>query len=141
MTIICSSYTASEKIAVVELAQNTSLANAEHVKGISRSQISQWIKNIDKLKKAKSSNKRVGSGKNALYPDAENRLKAWILELRQSGIAVNSVSIKAQMKYLLENEFFSNYPGAIEKFQASDKWFRGFLRRHDLALRRKTKIS
>jgi hypothetical protein len=61
-------------------------------------------------------------------------LKAWILELRQSGIAVNSVSIKAQMKYLLENEIFSNYPGAIEKFQASDRWFRGFLRRHDLAL-------
>lgn len=51
MTIIRSSYTASEKIAVVELAQNTSLANAERVKGISRSQISRWIKNIDKLKK------------------------------------------------------------------------------------------
>ena len=141
MTIIRSSYTASEKIAVIELAQNTSIANAEHVKGISKTQISRWIKNIDKLKKAKSSNKRVGSGKSALYPDAENRLKAWILELRQSGIAVNSVSINAQMKYLLENESFSNYPGAIEKFQASDKWFCGFLRRHDLALRRKTKIS
>jgi len=40
MTIIRSSYTASEKIAVVELAQNTSLANAERVKGVSRSQIS-----------------------------------------------------------------------------------------------------
>jgi hypothetical protein len=141
MTIIRSSYTASEKIAVVELAQNTSLANAERVKGVSRSQISRWIKNIDKLKKAKSSNKRVGSGKSALYPEAEHQLKVWILELRKNGIAVSSVSIKSQMKYLLENEFSSNYPGAIEKFQASDKWFRGFLRRHDLALRRKTKIS
>ena len=34
MTIIRSSYTASEKIVDVELAQNTSLANAERVKGI-----------------------------------------------------------------------------------------------------------
>jgi len=76
-----------------------------------------------------------------LYPEAEHQLKVWILELRKNGIAVSSVSIKSQMKYLLENEFSSNYPGAIEKFQASDKWFRGFLRRHDLALRRKTKIS
>ncbi|CAJ0868728.1 11424_t:CDS:2 [Entrophospora sp. SA101] len=45
------------------------------------------------------------------------------------------------MKELLANQFSNIYPGASEKFLASESWFYRFLRRYDFAMRRKTKIG
>ncbi|CAJ0898964.1 15900_t:CDS:2 [Entrophospora sp. SA101] len=45
------------------------------------------------------------------------------------------------MKELLANQFSNIYPGASEKFLASESWFYRFLRRYDFAMRHKTKIG
>jgi hypothetical protein len=137
------SYSVAEKLKVLQYAEQNGFRAAERHFDIDHSMISRWHKNKEKFEAAKKKSRRIGEnlGRNAQYPEAEADLNAWILEYRQDGIAVTTKVAKTYMKELLKKKFTDIYPGADEKFLASDRWFYGFLKRHDLSLRRKTKIG
>ena len=84
-------------------------------------QISRWQMKED----LRLINRRVGSGALATYEIAEELLKKWIFNQRERRICVTPCDIKSYMKQLL----------------ATDAWFNCFLNRHNLSLRRRTKIS
>jgi transposase-like protein len=137
---IRNSYTAKEKLDVVTYAKKTSIRTAARKYNIDHSMVLRWKKEEEKLKTAPSKARKIGTGCHPHYPDVEIVLKQWILELRQNAFCVSANNVKTQMKYLLENEFNEKYPNS-NNFLASDHWFYRFLHRHDLSLRRHTKIS
>ena len=77
----------------------------------------------------------------ATYEIAEESLKKWILNQRERGICVTPYDVKSRMKQLLVTDFEQSYPDAVNNFKASDAWFNRFVNRHNLSLRRRTKIS
>ncbi|CAG8652586.1 8461_t:CDS:1, partial [Diversispora eburnea] len=44
-------------------------------------QISRWCQKEEELASAQEKNKCIGTGKKPLYPEAEEKLKKWIIEL------------------------------------------------------------
>ncbi|CAH1770491.1 4274_t:CDS:2, partial [Entrophospora sp. SA101] len=139
-----SSYSVAEKLQVLQYAKQYGLRSAGRHFTIDPSMISRWQKQEEELDLVKQKKRRrIGNnlGRKAKYPEAEAELKAWIVEFRQDGIAVTPKIVKTYMKELLANQFSNIYPGASEKFLASESWFYRFLRRYDFAMRRKTKIG
>ncbi|CAG8536043.1 1984_t:CDS:2 [Ambispora leptoticha] len=55
--------------------------------GVDKSMVSRWMPNEEKFNNAVSKNRRVGAGRIAVYPVAEEELVNWIRELRLVGIA------------------------------------------------------
>jgi hypothetical protein len=108
---------------------------------VTHTQIAQWRKKEEQLKKSNMRNRRVGSGNKPAYPLAENALKEWIVSLRNRGLGVTPSIVKSKMIELLSYDFSEQYPNAAQEFKASDKWFGGLLRRHKFSLRRRTKIG
>lgn len=73
------SYTAQEKLTIIQYAKNNSIRAAAQKYNIDHSQISRWCQKEEELASAQGKNKRVGAGKKPLYPKAEEKLKKWII--------------------------------------------------------------
>ncbi|CAG8622067.1 3482_t:CDS:2, partial [Diversispora eburnea] len=86
------SYTAQEKLTIIQYAKNNGIRNVARKYNIDHSQIS-----------------------------PEEKLKKWIIELRQNAIGVTSTVIKEQMKKILREDFSEI---DTKDFKASDMWFR-----------------
>jgi hypothetical protein len=85
---------------------------------------------------------RVGSGRNSFFPEAEKRLYNWVIGQRKQGLAVTSAIIKVTMFNILEEpDMIDLYGNTTESFKASFRWLYGFMKRYNLSLRRRTKIS
>jgi hypothetical protein len=90
----------------------------------------------------KDSCKRVGSGRKAFYPEAEERLHNWVMEQRKKGLAVTSITLRISMFEILDRqEMIALYGDSIKEFKATAGWLNAFMKRHKLAIRRRTKIS
>ncbi|CAG8737589.1 5819_t:CDS:2, partial [Acaulospora morrowiae] len=90
----------------------------------------------------KEKSKRVGSGRKALFPEAEKKLYTWIIQQRKEGLAVTYVTIRNKMLEILkESEMVVLYGNIGEDFKTSQHWILGFMKRFNLALRRQTRIS
>ena len=46
--------------------------------------------------------KRVGSGRKALFPEAEKKLYIWIIQQRKQGLSVTYITIKNKMLEILK---------------------------------------
>ena len=75
--------------------------------------------------------KIVQRGKKPLNPATETKLVEWIIEQRKSGYIVT----------MLHNQQKALKLSTIPSFKASTGWVQRFMKRHDLVLRQKTKIS
>ena len=89
-----SSYSASEKLQILQYAKNHGQRAAAQNFTIDHSMISRWEKQEETLKSAKGKNRRVGAGRKAKYPEAEASLKIWLIEFRKNGIAVTPKMVK-----------------------------------------------
>ncbi|CAI2163975.1 15028_t:CDS:2, partial [Funneliformis geosporum] len=134
-----SSYSASEKLEILQYAKDHGQRAAARNFTIDHSMISRWEKQEEKLRSAKGKNRRVGAGRKAQYPEAEVSLKTWLIEFRKDGIAVTPKMVKTHMKEILINQFAHIYPNC-ENFLASERWFYGFLKRSGYSLRHGTKL-
>jgi hypothetical protein len=86
--------------------------------------------------------KRVGAGRKAFYPEAEKKLYTWIIEQRKRGLAVTYTTIKSRMLEILnEPDMAVLYGNLTEEFKTSHRWVVAFMKRYNLALRRRTRIS
>ncbi|CAG8644538.1 10171_t:CDS:2 [Paraglomus occultum] len=135
------SYLVAIKLEAIDYAKYVGNRAAGRMFAVTHTQIAQWRKKEEELKKANMRSRRVGSGKEAAYPLAEDALKEWIVDLRNRGIGVTSSIIKSKMTEFLSYSFSEQYPNAAQDFKASDSWFNLFLRRHNFSLRRRTKIG
>ena len=101
-----------------------------------KSASSKWTEEI------KEKSKQVGSSRKALFPEAEKRLYTWIIQQRKQGLAVSYITIRNKMLEILkEPEMVVLYGNLEEDFKTSQRWILGFMKRFNLALRRRTRIS
>ena len=82
------SYPVTIKIEAIEYAKCVGNKVATRMFPVTHTQIAQWRKKEEQLKKASMKCRRVGSGNKQVYPLAENALKEWIVSLRNRGLGV-----------------------------------------------------
>ncbi|CAG8502736.1 753_t:CDS:2 [Ambispora leptoticha] len=100
--------------------------------------VSKWVKalknQLDDLKNRKS--RWVGADRKEFFPEEENQLFAWFLQMREAALAVTYYGLKIEMlKLVTETAAITNDPGKktiANNFKASSKWLKCFLHRYDL---------
>ncbi len=136
------SYSVEEKLTVIKYAQENGRNAAANHFDLNGSMIGRWVRKNNELEKENKKKKHIGSGRKALYPEAEKLLYNWIIEQRKKGLAVNYISVRLQMcKILKEPAIKTLYPTGEYEFQGNLSWISSFMKRFDLSLRRRTKIS
>ena len=135
-----SSYSASEKLQILQYAKNHGQRAAARNFTIDHFMISHWEKQEETLKSAKGKIDALVQKKRQNILKLKASLKIWLTEFRKDGIAVTPKIVKTHMKEILINQFAHIYPNS-ENFLASERWFYGFLKRSGYSLRRKTKIG
>src|SRR6266498_4853342 len=101
-----------------------------------------WVRKNNELEKENKKKKRIRSGRKALYSEAEKLLYNWIIEQRKKGLTVNYISVRLQMcKILKEPAIKTLYLTGKYEFQGNLSCISSFMKRFDLSLRRRTKIS
>jgi len=137
------SYSVEYKKEVITYAKNHGNNQAARHFDINRGMISRWVSASSKwTSETKEKSKRVGSGRKALFPEAEEKLYTWIIQQRKEGLAVTYLTIKNKMVEILkEPEMVVLYENLKKDFKTSQRWILGFMKRFNLALRRRTRIS
>ena len=104
--------------------------------------VSRWVSASSKwTSETKKKSRRVGSGRKALFPEAEKRLYTWIIQQRKQGLAVAYITIRSKMLEILkEPEMMVLYGNVSEDFKMLQRWILGFMKRFNLALCRRTRI-
>jgi hypothetical protein len=126
------SYTAGEKLKMIQEAEISGNRAVGRKYNVSESCIRDWRKNKDKLQNC-SRNRMAFRGKQAKYPEIEERLRDYIKCKRQFGFAVSTEM--CQLKAIdIAKELNT------EEFKASRGWVQRFYNRHGFSIRRKTSI-
>jgi hypothetical protein len=81
--------------------------------------VSCWVSASSKWTSGtKKKSRRVGSGKKALFPEAEKRLYTWIIQQRKQGLAVAYITIRSKMLEILkEPEMMVLYSNVSKDFK------------------------
>lgn len=137
------SYSIEQKIQVVTYAKEHGRNRAAGHFNLNPSMVGRWVtasSNWSIENNGKS--KRLGSGRKALFPEAEKRLYDWTIEQRKQGLVVSYTILRSKMLEILkEDDMLEIYGNLAENFKTSHRWLIAFLRRYRLALRRRTRIS
>jgi transposase-like protein len=121
--MIRNSFTSAQKLKIIAAAKSTGVSvTALHI-NIHKSMIYRWIKMEENIKSSKKSTRKIGSGRTPSFPEAENDVNDYILNLRKESISVCYDMIKSKMSSLCPS------------FKASNGWLYGFLKRYTLGLR------
>ncbi|GBB92847.1 hypothetical protein RclHR1_20650005 [Rhizophagus clarus] len=79
--------------------------------------------------------KRIGSGRKAFYPEAEEKLYTWLIEQRKQGLAVTYTILRIKMQNILkEREMTTLYGGSAKEFKTSCQWISSFMKRKSFDL-------
>jgi transposase-like protein len=110
---------------------------------IERKQIRDWVKKYGegKFKGVKKTNKSVGSGRVAKYPEMEKELLVWIATKRDEGFGVPKGAIRVQALKIAVREDMKKLYEDIDTFKASKGWLERFMVRGGLSLRRRTTLA
>jgi len=141
------SYTVKEKRQVVQMAHRMSNKCAAQHFSLDQTMVGQWVRQFskDREKPLSKNTRSIGSGRHAFFPEEEAQLYQWIMMFREDGLAVTYVNIKLKMAEIMKESAKQTQDEtkklAITNFKCSAHWLARFLKRHDLSLRRKTKIS
>ena len=144
------SYSLTQKLEVTFLAKQIGRNKAARQHNLDATLVGRWMKKyvdyeFDLFSLDNKKSKRIGSGRHELFVEEENSLYQWVMQLRNNGLAVNYTALKLKMKELVEASIVDtedpNKKEVAKNFKASSCWLQGFLKRRDLSLRRKTKVS
>ena len=86
-TVKRQSYTVSDKLRIIQFAEQHGNRAAEREFGVSESNVRLWRKSKENLEKMPRL-KRANRGKKAAWPELEVDLLAWITEKRNNGLAI-----------------------------------------------------
>lgn len=140
------SYSVEEKQKAVELACRTSNTYAANYYSLDLTMLGRWVENFSQGPPSFKKNlRRVGSGRSASFPEEEVKLYEWIKTAREDALTVTYSSIRIKMGEIMNRSFKQTKNEAkkfaINNFKFLSHWLRRFLKRHNLALRHKTKIA
>jgi hypothetical protein len=132
-----SSYSIEQKKQVVTYAKSNGRNEAARHFQLNGSMVGRWIKASENwTTETRRYTMKVGSGRKALYLEAEKKLYNWIIEQRKQGLAVTYTTVKITMFDILEEpEMIALYGNSTENFKASFRWLTLFMKRHKLSLR------
>ena len=95
--------------------------------------IRRWRKQDDELRQAKKSHKSF-RGNTPRWPELEDHLKHWVLEMRSVGRSISTVTIRLKAKALANEIGIMNFTGA-------QSWCTKFMKRNNLSIQCKTTLS
>ncbi len=125
------------KLQVVRRANSgESLHSLSKETSFSRWQIRQWIANAGELKSLvnkRQRNRKSGAGKKAHFPELERAVFEWFKTQRAKKFTINYPAVRRIAKAKAEEMKIS-----ASAFPCSDKWIRGFCKRHGIGSRRIT---
>ncbi|CAG8778203.1 39294_t:CDS:2, partial [Gigaspora margarita] len=134
------SYTIKQKKEVVAYAKEYGRNEAARNFTLDSSMVGRWVTaSANWIDEVNQNSKSSGSGRKAFYLEAEKRLYEWIIEQRKKGLAVTYIIIRIKMMEILKDQDIS--VTLLLDFKASNRWIHGFMKRNQLALRRRTKVS
>lgn len=130
-------YTASFKLKVIKEAEKSNNSAVARKFGVNERQVREWRKNKDMLLKMPQK-KKARRGGSVCFSKLEEALNSWILEKRKNGFIVTRTCIRLRALHLSKDLNIVPQPPT---FVASAGWCTRFMKRYDLCLRQKTKIS
>ncbi|GBC08015.1 hypothetical protein RclHR1_07860009 [Rhizophagus clarus] len=137
------SYSIEQKKEVVTYARQRGRNEAARHFDLDKSMVGRWVKASESwTSEIKNNTMRVGSGRKAYFPEAEAKLYNWVIVQRKKALAVTFVTVRLQMfEILREPDMVALYGELANNFMATFRWLTAFMKRHNLALRRRTRIS
>ena len=129
------SYSVQFKRKVAKVAEKIGNRHAGRKFDVNEANIRLWRKEIETLRKAKSSSRAPGRGRKAELPDVEKELTSIVHERRQAGCAINTVELRIQALKIAKR-LYPDIP-----FKASAKWCYRFMKRNDISVRKRTSIA
>ena len=112
------SYTVSDKLRIIDIAEQHGNRAAERQFEVSESNVRLWRKSKENLEKMPRL-RRANHGKKAAWPGLETDLLGWITEKRNNGLA--SLPSLAQLK-ALEMAKDQKYGISVAHFKAGNQW-------------------
>lgn len=131
------SYTVSDKLRIIQFAEQNGNRAAEREFGVSESNVRLWRKSKENLEKMPRL-KRANRGKKAAWPELEIDLLAWITEKRNNGLAMLPSLVRLKALELAKEEKYNIPEG---QFKAGNHWCQRFMKRNALSLRQKTTLA
>ena len=128
------SYEARFKLQVIAFAEEKGNRAAERKFSVSEKLVRDWRKQKSKLKKMPQKRRADRPGGKPHWPELEAQLVSWIQENRNNGIGLCGSMVRLKAK-LFAKEM------DIDRFTGNPTWLYRFMRRNDLVLRQKTRLS
>ena len=97
------SYTVSDKLRIINFAEQHGHLAAEREFGVSESNVRLWRKSKENLKKMPRL-KRANRGKKAAWPELEVDLLEWITEKRNNGLAILPSLVRLKALDMAKNQ-------------------------------------
>ena len=117
-------YTAKQKLAMIKFAEQHGNRATERKFDVSESCIRGWRK-VKKRLETWPENRMAGRGSEALYPELESVMIAFIKEKQHRGVPVSFQVIRNEAKEIAQRLHLTT-------FRASVNWVYSFLRRSEL---------
>ena len=111
-------YEAGYKIKVIDFAKEHGNRAAMREFGVNESIIRGWRKQEDALRKTKKTRKAF-RGDKARWPQLEERVEAWVNELRAAGRGMSTVSVQLKTKTIAQELLIEEFQGASHCAKAS----------------------
>lgn len=127
------SYTAKQKLDVIEYAELNGNRAAARFYNINESNIRAW-KKMGNVLKAIPKTKRAMRAGPVKYPEIERKLNIYVMNMREKGIRISTVELLRQAKIIAEKDGISDFHGQVS-------WGFNFMRRNNLAIRTATSIG
>ena len=132
-------YTVAEKLWVLSFVDKNGVKAALLEFHIGKSSLYDWLTNKKKLVAIKNKKlKKLGSGKRPFFRSYELDLQEIVSNIISSGLPINKLGVKNEMKLLLQKNTNPKYKNIISKFKYSYGWVNGFTKRFSLVLRKPT---
>ena len=107
------SYTANFKLQVIAFSESTNNSMAVRSFYVNKKLVRDWRKKQNDLSEM-SKGKKAAHGRRPMYPELEERLAAWIEELRLQGLIITCTAIRIKgLKLLKTQEFADKKPSDL----------------------------
>jgi len=124
------SYTVSEKLRIIQFAEQNGNRAAQREFGVTESNVRLWRKSKENLEKMPWL-KRANRGKKAAWPELETDLLAWITKKRKNGLAIFLFIVRLKALELSKDVKYNIPEG---HFKARNHWCQHFMKRNNLSL-------
>lgn len=127
------SYTAAQKLHVVEFAEQNGNRHAGREFNVDEKQVREWRRNKAKLE-VMVKTKKANRGRKCLWPRVEDAVFEWIAEQRSKLVPVSKNMIRMKAIEVAKELDETDFRGGLS-------WCDRFMKRKALSLRRRTRIS